>query len=279
MRLPALVLVFALAAVPALADCTTELAFEGDFIQGGLVRGSAPAGSRIYLDGAELRVGETGRFVMGFGRDHPGEARLWVICPYGRDATLPLRVAAREYNIQRIDGLPPKYVEPPAEVTDRIRLENETIAAARRLDTPAPLFESGFVWPAQGRISGVYGSQRILNGAPKRPHYGVDIAAPLGTAVRAPAAGIVRLAEEDLYYTGGTIVLDHGYGLSSAFLHLQRLKVIVGQQVAQGEIIATLGDSGRATGPHLDWRVNWFEERLDPALLAGPFTAQTSSSQ
>lgn len=268
-----------LQAIPAQAGSRGAVSFEGDFVQGGLVLGTAPQGAKVYLDGVELRVGAEGRFVMGFGRDHPGDALLWVICPDGSDETLPLQVAVRSYDVQRIDGLPPKYVEPPAEVLERIRVENERIAVARRLDTPEGFFESGFVWPAAGRITGVYGSQRILNGEPKRPHFGVDIAAPLGTAVYAPAGGIVRLAEEDLYYTGGTIILDHGFGLSSAFLHLQRLKVSPGDRVEQGEIIATVGASGRATGPHLDWRVNWFEERLDPALLAGPFPGRTSANQ
>ena len=134
-----------------------------------------------------------------------------------------------------------------------------------------------FQWPVEGRISGVYGSQRILNGIPKRPHFGIDIAAPAGTPIRAPAVGLVTLAADDHYYTGGTVILDHGHGLTSAFLHLQEVRVAPGQTVAQGEVIGTLGATGRATGPHLDWRINWFDQRLDPAFFVPPMPAPDGS--
>ena len=199
-----------------------------------------------------------------------------MICPDGSDSTLPLSVARRSYDISRIGGLPPKSFPPPAEELERLRREREIIAAARRFDTPESFFEGGFVWPVTGRITAVYGAQRVINGEPQEPHTGVDIAAPLGTAVHAPAAGIVRLAVEELHTAGGTLVLDHGYGLSSTFFHLQRLKVREGDRVEQDAIIATLGASGAAKEPHVEWQVAWFEQRLDPALLVGPSSRLSS---
>jgi murein DD-endopeptidase MepM/ murein hydrolase activator NlpD len=166
--------------------------------------------------------------------------------------------------------LPPDKVTPPSSLLDRIRRENAWVDEARRRDIPQTYFLSGFAWPVTGRISGVYGSQRILNGEPRQPHYGVDIAAPVGTPVRAPADGVVTLAEPNLYYTGVTLIIDHGYRLSSTLMHLSRLHVKVGQQVRKGEVVAAVGASGRVTGPHLDWRMNWREARIDPALLVPP---------
>jgi murein DD-endopeptidase MepM/ murein hydrolase activator NlpD len=183
---------------------------------------------------------------------------------------MTLEIKKRDYKTQRINGLPPKMVTPPKAVLDRIRRENRGIAAVRRLDSPAAWYASGFIWPARGIVSGVYGSQRILNGKPRRPHYGLDIANKTGTPVLASTDGTVALAETDLYYTGGTVMLDHGQGLTSVYSHLHSVAVRLGRFVRQGEQIGTLGGSGRATGPHLDWRLNWFKQRLDPALLLGP---------
>ena len=161
-------------------------------------------------------------------------------------------------------------VTPPPELLARIREEGAIVRAARAFDTAETHLFAPFAWPARGPISGVYGSQRVLNGEPRQPHFGVDIAAPEGTPVRAPAGGEIRLAEVDLYYSGGTVILDHGHGLSSTFLHMSRVDVAVGQRVAQGEVIGAIGATGRVTGAHLDWRMNWFERRLDPALLVAP---------
>jgi len=158
-------------------------------------------------------------------------------------------------------------VTPDAATLQRIEQENARVAEARKIDTHAAWFWDGFRRPAEGRISGVYGSQRILNGEPRQPHYGLDIAGPRGSPVLAPAAGIVRLASRDFYYTGGTVIIDHGHGVSSSFLHLDRVEVNVGDKVEAGDLIGALGATGRATGPHLDWRVNWFDVRLDPGLL------------
>jgi len=247
-----------------------EIRLEGSFVQGGLVRGAAPPATAITLDGRQLRLSPEGYFVFGFGRDAPPEAVLVIDYLGGKRETRSLAIAARYYRIQRIDGLPDKLVIPPPEILNRIRKEGAKVRQARAFDTADMDLFAPFVWPARGRISGVYGSQRILNGEPRQPHFGVDIAAPIGTPVRAPAGGEIRLAEPDLYYSGGTVILDHGHGLSSSFLHLSRVDVATGQQVAQGEMIGAIGATGRVTGAHLDWRMNWFDQRLDPALLVGP---------
>lgn len=243
---------------------------QGNFIQGGLVLGRAVAGSVVKFDGRFVNVGKDGRFVFGFGRDAPAKATLEVVLPDGRTVVRELAVQQRKYKIQRIDGLPPKMVTPPPEVLARIKEEGEAIRSARTGFTEPPSFAVSFIWPAKGRISGVYGSQRILNGEPRQPHLGVDVAAPVGTSIVAAAAGTVTLAEGDLYYTGGTVIVDHGYGLSTVYSHLSAVTAKVGQKVKQGETIGKLGKTGRATGAHLDWRLNWFQERLDPALVVGP---------
>jgi len=261
-----LVFVFALLiVVPPLG--AEEVRLEGDFIQGGLVRGVAPAGTMITLNGRTVRISPEGHFVFGFGRDASPAVELMLTHPSGDQETRILNILSRQYDIQRIEGLPQKMVTPPPETLERIRAEGAKVRGARAFDSAETHFVAPFVWPARGRISGVYGSQRILNGEPRQPHYGVDVAAPTGTPVRAPASGEIRLAEPDLYFSGGTIILDHGHGLSSSFLHMSRIDVVVGQQVAQGELIGAIGATGRVTGAHLDWRMNWFEHRLDPALL------------
>lgn len=246
------------------------LTWQGDFSQGGLVVGVAQPGLALRLGGRDVPVAKDGRFVFGFGRDDAASMSLTVSHRGGQSETMLLSIAPQTYDIQRIDGLPPAQVTPPPAVLERIRRENAMIAAVRQRNTPRQDFMQGWVWPAQGPVSGVYGSQRILNGEPRTPHYGLDIAAPTGSPVVAPAAGEVVLAEKDIYFTGGTIIIDHGMGINSAFSHLQALNVKVGQQVRQGEQIGTVGATGRATGPHLDWRVNWFDVRLDPQRLLPP---------
>lgn len=256
-----------LAGSPVLAG---NLVLEGEPIQGGLTFGSAEPGSHVTLGERAVRVSADGRFVFGFHRDAPARATLKVVYPDGRTEQVDLTVGTREYDTQRIDGLPSKLVTPPDEVVARIKREQALVVAARSNDRAEPLFESGFIWPTKGIITGVYGSQRILNGKPRQPHYGIDIAAAVGTPVLAPADGVVVLAEPDLYFSGGTMIVDHGHGLSSAFLHLETLDAKVGDRVTQGERIATVGATGRVTGAHLDWRMNWFEARIDPSRLVGP---------
>ncbi|RMD60701.1 MAG: M23 family metallopeptidase [Alphaproteobacteria bacterium] len=244
----------------------------GAFVQGGLIQGTTVPQAKVTLDGRAVRVARDGRFVFGFGRDAAPRAVLEVVLPDGTRIHRELAVDRRTYKVQRIDGLPSRMVTPPADVLARIREENARIAAARARDRPEPLFESGFIWPVKGPISGVFGSQRILNRKPRRPHYGVDIAAPEGTPVVAPADGIVVIAARDMYYTGGTVLLDHGHGLTSVYSHLKEVRVREGQRLRQGEVLGTVGATGRVTGPHLDWRINWFDQRLDPALLVPPMT-------
>lgn len=269
-------LLLALTALAGLAAAGPAGALElsGQATQGGLMVGRAAAGSTAELDGRQLLVAPDGEFLFGFGRDAGPEAQLAVTGPDGSVERRTIAVAPRSFDIQRIDGLPPKMVTPPKEVLDRIRRENAEIAKVRAEARPEALYRSGWAWPATGRISGVYGSQRILNGEPRQPHYGVDIAVPDGTPVKAPADGVVVLAERDLYYTGGTVLIDHGYGLMSAFLHLQSIDVPVGTRVRKGEVFAHSGKTGRATGPHLDWRVNLFDVRIDAQLLVPPMPAE-----
>ena len=264
-------LILALALViTAGAHARSETILDGKFIQGGLVIGSTTLGATVTLNGRAVRVAPDGGFVFGFSRDAASSATLKITTPGGVVDRHVLKIKARTYDIQRIDGLPRKMVSPPAKVLARIRREGAAIKVARMRDTPVPYFQSGFIWPAKGRISGVYGSQRVFNGKPKRPHYGIDIAGPIGTPVVAPADGVVRLAEPDLYYSGGTIILDHGQGLSSAFLHMETVAVKPDDMIRQGDPLGTIGATGRATGPHLDWRINWFERRLDAGLLVPP---------
>ena len=244
---------------------------DGPRTQGALLRGRVAPGSAVELDGIPVRVSEDGWFLLGFGRDAALEAVLTITWPDGRRETQSLALKPREYPTERIDGLPARKVTPRSEeVLARIRAEADLVKEARRTDEARTDFLDGFQWPVRGRISGVYGSQRILNGEARRPHYGIDIAAPTGTPVLAPAGGMVTLAHPDMFLSGGTLIVDHGHGLSSAFLHLSRIRVEKGERVAQGQPIAEVGSSGRSTGAHLDWRINLFARRLDPMLLAGP---------
>ncbi len=254
----------------AAAGGADPVQLRGAAVQGGVIIGQAPPGSTVTLDGETLRLSADGAFVFGFGRDHGESAVLAARLPDGSRWRRELEVAAREYDIQRIDGLPPSKVSPDAEALARIREEGRQTRAARARDDARTDFVAPFIWPARGPISGVYGSQRILNGEPRRPHFGVDVAAPTGTPVRAPAAGIVTLAHPDMYFSGGTLIIDHGHRLSSSFLHLSKIHVAVGERVAQGQLIAEIGATGRVTGPHLDWRMNWRDRRVDPQTLVGP---------
>jgi murein DD-endopeptidase MepM/ murein hydrolase activator NlpD len=247
-----------------------ELHLEGALVQGGLVRGQVAPGSAVWLDGRKLRVSADGWFVFGFDRDAAARAALVVRHPDGRAHRRVLAIARRAYDVQRIDGLPSRQVTPSEADRARIEADAALIEAAKRRDTDGHGFSQEVAWPALGPISGVYGSQRILNGESRAPHRGVDVAAPPGTPVGAMARGVVSLAEPDMYFTGGTVMVDHGHGLHSIYVHLQDVLVEVGQDVAQGAILGTVGSTGRATGPHLHWGVYWFDRAVDPALLVGP---------
>jgi murein DD-endopeptidase MepM/ murein hydrolase activator NlpD len=269
MRIVAFLLLALVLILPRSA-AADEIELKGNFIQGGLVTGKAPPGSRVTFEGRAMRVTTDGVFLVGFGREAGPQARLEVRLPDGRIEKRALSVASRTYDIQRIDGLPDRQVSPSPEDLLRIREDQAAVARARSVDTAEPFFRSGFVWPAIGPISGVYGSQRILNGEPRQPHYGVDVAAPEGTPIVAAAPGIVSLAHPDMFFTGKTVAIDHGHGLNSVYSHLATIAVADGERVAQGQVIGTLGHTGRVTAPHLDWRVNLFDIRLDPALLVPP---------
>jgi peptidase M23-like protein len=249
------------------------LTLSGALEQGGLVHGKTAPGAQVVLDGRPLRLAPDGSFIFGFGRDAPATARLDVVYPDGRQERRDLAVATRTYDVQRIDGLPPQQVTPDPQTLERIKREAGLIATARGVDSDLPYFAQSFVWPALGPISGVYGSQRILNGEPRAPHMGLDIAAPRGSPVLAAAAGTVTLAERDLFFTGGTVILDHGYGLATTYQHMDSIEVSPGQRVAAGERIGTVGATGRVTGPHLHWALNWYDVRLDPALVMSPMPA------
>ena len=245
----------------------SALHLEGEIVQGGIVFGQVEPGSKVRLDDRSLMVSENGNFVIGFGRDETGTRKLVVSEPSGATTSKDLPVVKRDYRIERVDGLPPKTVTPDPESLERIRNDARMVGSARARRDERTDYAEGFTWPASGRISGVYGSQRVLNGEPRRPHFGLDIAAPTGEAVYAPAGGVITMAHPDLYYSGGTIVLDHGQGLSSSFLHLSKVTVKEGDIVKQGDKIGEIGATGRATGPHLDWRMNWLNKRVDPQVL------------
>jgi len=248
-----------------------EPTYQGQFVQGGIVFGQTNAGDDVLLDGDAIdTIAPDGRFVIGFPRDYEGPAKLTVRHADGSTEEFAYAIADREFDIQRIDGLPPKMVTPDPDVMNRIKDDSRQAREARTERFTENFLENGFIWPALGPISGVYGSQRILNGEPRAPHWGVDIAVPTGTPVVAPADGIVTLAHPDMYFSGATLFIDHGLGMVSAFLHLSEIDVKVGDVVKQGDVIAKVGASGRATGPHLDWRINVGAARVDAQLLVPP---------
>ena len=263
----ALALAAAASVAPA-ADCAVEL--PASATQGGLVAGRVARGCTVEFAGRSLRLAADGGFVFGLGRDAPPSVDVTVRDPGGRTMIRSLAVAPRKWRVERVDGVPQSTVTPAPDIAARIAREQARVMQARLRDDAREDFRAGFAWPAQGRISGVYGSQRILNGTPKDPHYGLDIAAATGTPALAPAAGIVSFAAPDLYLTGGTVVIDHGHGLSSTFIHLSRVEVRVGERVAQGQRFGAIGMTGRASGPHLHWGMNWFDVRLDPGLVVQP---------
>ena len=237
--------------------------FKGKFLQGHFIIGLTDPGSKIIIDKKEVRVSDDGFFVFGIDRDRKYDVTITKIAN-GKKEKITKKIIKRKYNIQRIDGLEESKVTPPEEVYARIKSENNKIGEARAINSDLPFFKDQFIMPVKGIISGVYGSQRILNGKPKWPHYGIDIAAKQGTMIKSSAKGIVTMAEDDLYYTGGTIIMDHGHGISTIYSHLETVLVSVGDKINQGDVIGTVGSTGRSTGPHLDFRVNWFQTRLDP---------------
>ncbi|WP_438957685.1 M23 family metallopeptidase [Porticoccus sp.] len=250
-----------------------SLELKGELVQGGMLIGRVTPGEQVEVMGRSVRVDDQGLFVFGLGRDAPAEIKLTHTNGANEVTTFSYAVEQRVYREQRVEGVPQKTVTPPPEVLERIRREATLVREARTVDDRRTDFLSGFVKPLEGPITGVYGSRRVYNGTPGNPHYGLDIAAPTGTEVFAPAPGVVTLVHREMFYSGGTLLIDHGYGISSTFIHLSELLVEEGQQVAPGDPIARVGATGRATGPHLDWRINWFDVRLDPALVLDQFPA------
>jgi len=237
--------------------------FNGKFIQGSFILGKTEPGSEVFIDKKKVKVTPEGYFAFGLGRDRKND----VVITINKEKIIK-KVIKREYKIQRIDGLEEKKVTPPEEVYERIKRENKWIGEARAINSNLTFFKDKFINPLENAIvTGVYGSQRILNGKPKWPHYGIDFAAKEGTEIKAMLDGVVTLAEPDLFYTGGTLIFDHGHGISTLYMHMKTLMVKKGQKIKQGDVIGTVGSTGRSTGAHLDIRLNWFQIRLDPATV------------
>ena len=261
---------------PSLTASSAEPSVEwrGTWQQGALLLGQVEPGATVSYRGELVKTTAEGQFLVGLGRNAPGRSRFIITSAAGLAAEAEYKIVPRSYNIQKVEGVSQRTVQPPAEQLQRIRSDSALVVEARRLVTDKTDFLAGFIKPLDGPITGVYGSQRFYNGIPKSPHYGLDYAAPKGTIVKAPAAGTVRLAHGDLFYSGGTLIIDHGHGLSSSFLHLSEILVLAGRRVERGDAIARVGSTGRATGPHLDWRMNWLNQRVDPALVLESFPAQ-----
>ncbi len=241
--------------------------FEGTFKQGSFILGKTEPGTRVTIDDKKIKVTKDGYFVFGLGRDRKNNIIIRTF-KNGNTFEIEKKVFKRKYKIQRIDGLPEKKVTPPKEVYDRIKRENKLIGDARSIESNLTFFKKKFINPLDNAIvTGVYGSQRILNGKPRWPHYGLDFAAKEGTKIKAMLDGTATMVENDLYYTGGTLIFDHGHGISTLYMHMKDIYVKKGQNVKQGEIIGTVGSTGRSTGPHLDVRLNWFGVRLDPSTV------------
>ena len=248
---------------------TTQLnaiEFKGKFLQGHYIVGLTDPSAQIIIGEKKVKVSNDGYFVFGIDRDRKFDLTITKIVD-GKKEKIVKKVLKRKYNIQRIDGLEESKVTPPESVYKRIKEENNKIGEARAINSNLSFFKDQFIMPVEGIISGVYGSQRILNGKPRWPHYGIDIAAKKGTMIKSSGSGTVTMAEDDLYYTGGTIIMDHGHGISTIYSHLETVLVSVGDKINQGDIIGTVGSTGRSTGPHLDFRVNWFQTRLDPMTV------------
>ena len=248
------------------ATQSNAIEFKGKFLQGHFIIGITDPLAKILIDKKNVKVSEDGYFVFGIDRDRKFDLIITKIQD-GKKEKIVKKILKRQYNIQRIDGLEESKVTPPESVYKRIKEENNKIGKARAVNSDLPFFKNRFIMPVEGIISGVYGSQRILNGKPKWPHYGIDIAAKKGTMIKSSGAGVVTMAEDDLYYTGGTIIMDHGHGISTIYSHLETVMVSIGDKINKGDIIGTVGSTGRSTGPHLDFRVNWFQTRLDPMSI------------
>ena len=243
------------------------LELKGEFFQGNLIIGKTEPKSKVFIDKKEVKISDQGFFAFGLSKNRKDDVLIKVF-KNGVSKNIVKKVYKKKYKIQKINGLPSKQVTPPKEFYDRIKNDNRLIGVARATDSDLPFFSGEFEVPIKNTIiTGVYGSQRILNGIPKSPHYGLDFASEEGTKIKAMLDGVVTLSEKDLYYTGGTIIFDHGHGVSTLYMHMKDIFVKKNQKVKQGEIIGTVGKTGRSTGAHLDIRLNWFNVKLDPASV------------
>jgi murein DD-endopeptidase MepM/ murein hydrolase activator NlpD len=267
-------LIVALAFASLSFAAETRVEFPASVSQGALVIGTIPAGAHARYGERDLRITADNHVVFGIGRDETGPVTVDVRERDGSHDRIEIAVTPRDWPVERIEGVPPATVEPPPDIAERIKKEQARVVAARQRDDAREDFLETFKWPVEGRISGRFGSQRVYvvkgKDVPKSPHPGMDIAVPQGTPVKAPASGIVTFADANLYLTGGTVLIDHGHGVSSNFLHMSRIDVKVGDRIEQGQVIGAVGMTGRATGPHLHWGMNWFDVRLDPLLLMQP---------
>lgn len=244
-----------------------DVKLSGDVTQGGYLLGKTAPVNKVSLNGEPISLNKQGNFVFGFSRDDINTHTLLVTSPTGETKEQKFTPSKREYNIQRIEGIAKKIMQPNPTAVARSKKDSAQVKEARSKFHDLSAFSTGFIAPIEGTITGVYGSQRFYNGKPKSPHYGLDYAGKTGDPVKAPADGVVTLFVPDMFYSGGTMIIDHGYGITSSFLHLSKSYVKVGDNVKQGDVVAAVGSSGRATGPHLDWRINWYQTRLDPALV------------
>lgn len=260
--------------VSGMAVAESAIEWRGSWQQGALLLGRVKPGQVVTYGGESLKTTSQGYFLLGLDREAGPVSRVTVRNADGTEVNEEQRVAARSYAIQRVNGVPQKTVEPAPEDLARIASDQQLVNNARKVTSNETGFLNGFVAPIEGPVTGVYGSQRVYNGIPKSPHYGVDYAAPKGAIVRAPASGVVRLAHKDLFYSGGTLIIDHGHNLTSSFLHLSDILVSEGMHVERGDTVAKVGATGRATGPHLDWRMNWRDVRVDPQLVLQALPAE-----
>ena len=221
----------------------------------------------VTLNGNEIAVSADGDYAFGFSRDDKASYQLVITADNGDRVEKTLVPQERDYKLQRIEGIKKSIMQPNPEAVARSKKDSKQVKAARKISSDLTSFANGFIPPIKGTITGVYGSQRIYNGVPKRPHFGLDYAGKIGDPVKAPASGKVLLWVPDMFYSGGTMIIDHGQGVSSTFLHLSQSYVKQGDSVKQGQVVAAVGNSGRTTGPHLDWRINWFGVKIDPALV------------
>ncbi len=234
----------------------------GCFCEGGLITGNIKDGNILKIDNKQIEVFEKGRFIFAFGRKYKEKIKIEV-----NNKVEEFAVLKKKYKIENIKGLPRKKVEPSKEDLKKIISDANKIKEAKKIGYRTRFFNEKFILPSKGRMSGFYGSQRILNSKPRRPHAGIDIAAREGTSVVAPSSGIVKLVEKDMFFTGNTLIVDHGLGLISIFAHLKEVFVEKGENVFQGKKIGSIGMTGRATGPHLHWGVYLNDKSVDPEVL------------